>query len=271
MSPHRCCTPPVAAVAVDVAAEAAKAGAAVLARTDRHTVDVTYKDSRVDITTSVDKQSQQAVVEALREAYPDHVVVGEDGTEPGSDRGHVWYVDGLDGTSNFAHGLPWYCVSVGLRCGDEPVAGAVCDPVHDQTFVAGRGLGATCNGAPLRVAPTHRLEQALAVTQAQSSDPAVIAEFVALFETLWNATRGVRVPGAPALILSHIAAGHLTAYCERGMDPWDITAGQLILEEAGGRVTDFAGARVASAERTDVVATNTTIHDELVDLLRKAR
>lgn len=261
-----CCERPDRAVAV--AAAAARAGAAVLAATDRHAVDVETKDARVDLTTSADRESQQAVVAILRETYPEHAIVGEDGTEPGTDSDHVWYVDGLDGTSNFAYGLPWYCVSVGLRCGDEPVAGAVHDPVHEQVFVAGRGCGATCNGQPLRVSPVDRLGQALAVTQAQSSDPAVIAEFVTLFETLWNTTRGVRVPGAPALILSHLAAGHLTAYCERGMDAWDITAGQLILEEAGGRLTDFTGNRVTSAARTDVVATNGVIHDDLLNLLK---
>lgn len=253
--------------AVTVAADAARAGGAVLLATDRTRVEVTLKDARVDVTTSADRASQAAVVRVLRGAFAEHVVVGEDGTEDGPDARHVWYVDGLDGTSNFAHGIPWYCVSVGLRCGGEVVAGAVFDPVHDVLYSAGRGRGATGNGVPLRVEGTDRVERAVVVSQIQSSDRAEIHEFVVLFEALMNAAGGVRFPGAPALILSHIAAGHLTAYVERAMPPWDITAGQLLVEEAGGRLTDFAGARVAGPGTTDVVATNGAVHDELLGVL----
>jgi myo-inositol-1(or 4)-monophosphatase len=203
----------------------------------------------------------------LREAFPEHRIVGEEGTEEGPDADHVWYVDGLDGTSNFAHGLPWYAVSVGLRCRDEVVAGAVFDPVHDELFAAGRGRGATGNGVPLRVADTAEVGRALVVTQIQSADPARIARHAELVHRLLGATGGVRSPGAPALILAHIAAGHYTAYVERAMPPWDITAGQLLLEEAGGRLTDLAGARVGSAAVTDVLATNGPVHDALVELI----
>jgi myo-inositol-1(or 4)-monophosphatase len=126
----------------------------------------------------------------------------------------VWLVDGLDGTSNFTHGIPWYCVSVALRCrehgADEVVAAAVHDPVHDDLWAAGRGRGATGNGVPLRVDGTARLDRALVVSQIQSADPARIAEFAAMFRALMNGAGGVRFIGAPALILSHIAAGHVT-------------------------------------------------------------
>jgi myo-inositol-1(or 4)-monophosphatase len=260
-------TCPLVDAARTAAADAARAGGAVLAATDRTRVDVTLKDARVDVTTSADLASQAAVVAVLRKAFPQHVIVGEEGGEPGSDAEHVWYVDGLDGTSNFTHGIPWYCVSVALRCGPEVVAGAVYDPVHDELWSAGRGQGATGNGVPLRVAATGTLGTAVVVSQIQSSDPARIARFAAMFERLMNAAGGVRFVGAPALILSHIAAGHVTAYVERAMPAWDISAGQLLLEEAGGRLTDFAGARVASADVTDVVATNGAVHDELLAVL----
>jgi myo-inositol-1(or 4)-monophosphatase len=213
------------------------------------------------------------VVTALRAAFPDHGIIGEDGVEPGADAAHVWLVDGLDGTSNFAHGIPWYCVSVALRCrehgADEPVAAAVFDPVHDELWSAGRGRGATGNGVVLKVDHTDTVARAVVVSQIQSSDPQKIAAFAAMFETLMNAAGGVRFPGAPALILSHIAAGHFTAYVERAMASWDISAGQLILEEAGGLLTDFTGRRVNSADVTDVVATNGPIHDELLAMLNR--
>lgn len=251
----------------EVASAAARAGGDILAATDRRTVDVHLKDGYVDLTTSADRASQAAVVAVLRAAYPEHVIVGEEGSEPGTDDGHVWYVDGLDGTSNFAHGLPWYCVSVALRAAGEVVAGAVFDPVHGELFSAARGGGATCNGNPLRVADTATLGSAVVATQIQTSDKARITRFAAEWERLMHRTGGVRFLGAPALLLSHVAAGHLSAYCERAMHPWDISAGQLILEEAGGRMTDLNGIRIASAAVTDVVATNGPIHDELLALL----
>lgn len=245
----------------------------MLTGTDRTRVRVTTKDGRVDMSTSADRASQAAAVAVLRDAYPEHGVIGEDGDLDGADRDHVWLVDGLDGTGNFAHGIPWYCVSVALRCresgGDEVVAGAVFDPVHGELFAAARGRGSTVNGSPLRVADTGTLDRAVVASQIQSSDPARIARFTAMFETLLNTAGGVRFLGAPALILSHVAAGHLTAYVERAMAAWDISAGQLILEEAGGRLTDFTGARVASADVTDVVASNGGIHEELLGVLAR--
>lgn len=260
---------PLVDAALTAAVAAARAGGAVLRATDHSRVHVTLKDARVDVTTSADVASQAAVVGVLRATFGEHVVVGEEGTETGPDTDHVWYVDGLDGTSNFTHGIPWFCVSVALRCRDELVAGAVFDPVRDELWAAGRGRGATGNGVPLRVAGTAALAGAVVVSQIQTADPARIAGFVAMFETLLNTAGGVRCTGAPALVLSHVAAGHFTGYVERAMPPWDISAGQLILEEAGGRLTDLAGVRVATAEVTDVVATNGAIHDELLAVLRR--
>jgi myo-inositol-1(or 4)-monophosphatase len=248
----------------DAAEAAARAGGAVLAATDRTQIDVRLKDERVDLTTSADAASQDAAAAAIHEAFPAHTVVGEEGTVPGPDARHVWYVDGLDGTGNFAAGLPWYCVSVGLRVDGAATAGAVYDPVHDELFSAARGLGSTCNGRPLRCGGPDEIRRAVVATQVQTSDPERIRRFTRELEALMNACGGVRFLGAPALLLSHIAAGHLTAYVEREMPPWDITAGQLILTEAGGRITDLDGADVDTAAVTDVVATNGRVQDALL-------
>ena len=257
--------------AVAVAAGAARTGGSVLLGMDRTTLDVTIHDAGADITTSADHASQAAIVADLRATFPDHVIVGEEGTEPGTDAAHVWYVDGLDGTSNYATGIPWYAVSVALRCRehgpDEVVAGAVYDPVHDQLFCAGRGIGATVNGEPLAVSAVAPLRRAVVVTQIKSADPVRIAHHAASVERLLRTSGGVRSPGAPALIMAHIAAGHYASYVERDMPAWDISAGQLLIEEAGGRVTDTGGLRIASADVTDVVASNGAIHDELLGAL----
>ena len=247
----------------DVAVAAATAGAAVLRATDRDTLQVRLKDARVNLTTSADLASQQAAVGAIRAVFPEHTVVGEEGTVAGPDTEHVWYVDGLDGTGNFAAGLPWYCVSVALRRGGAAVAGAVHDPVHDELFAAGTGLGATRNGVALRVGGPDTLDRAVVATQIQTADPARIHRFTGELEALMLACGGVRFLGAPALLLSHIAAGHLSAYVERAMAPWDISAGQVILTEAGGRVTDLDGVPIDTAEVTDVLASNGRIHEQL--------
>ncbi|MGI5126333.1 inositol monophosphatase family protein [Pseudonocardia sp. CA-107938] len=258
--------------AVAVAAGAARSGGSVLLGIDRTSIDVAFKDAQVDMTTSADRASQAAIVADLRATFPDHVIVGEEGAEPGADDAHVWYVDGLDGTSNYAHGIPWYAVSVALRCrehgADEVVAGAVFDPVHDQLFCAGRGLGATGNGEPLAGSAVAPLRAAVVVTQIQSADPARISRHAGTVERLLTTAGSVRSLGAPALVMAHIAAGHLGAYVERELAAWDVSAGQLLVEEAGGRVTDLTGARVATAAVTDVVASNGAIHDELLDALR---
>jgi myo-inositol-1(or 4)-monophosphatase len=197
-------------------------------------------------------------------------VIGEesdlDETTPPTD-GPVWFVDPLDGTRNYLNGVPYFCTSVAVALDEEVLAGAVYDPSRDQMSTAARGQGATCNGEPLRVSSVSSLAEALVVTQAQSADSAVIAEFLELAGRLMNTTAGFRFPGAPALVLADIAAGRYTAYVERAMDPWDTAAGRLLVEEAGGRFTDFAG-RPVGLGRADVVASNAHVHDALIAVLR---
>jgi len=259
-----------------VAEKAARAGGAILMRwLDDDDLQVAYKDGRANLVTVADQQSQQAVTREILAAFPDHVVIGEEGTAasagpPGTAGGYggQWYVDPLDGTTNYAHGLPFFCVSVALRSAGATVAGVVYDPLHDELFSAARGGGAFRNGAPLRASTVTRLERSLVVAQAQSVQEAEIRAYAVLVERLMHVAGGVRSLGSPALTLCAIAAGRLEAYCEYAMDAWDIAAGQLILEEAGGRLTTFTGAPHTSADRADVVATNGLIHDELITALK---
>jgi len=253
-----------------VAEAAARAGGAVLMARLRGDGDlqIAYKDGRANLVTVADRESQQAVTEVIRAAFPGHAVVGEEGTtgDPGTE--HVWYVDPLDGTTNFAHGLPFFCVSVALRSRGRTVAGAVYDPARDEMFAASQGGGATVNGLPLRVSGIARLDRALVVAQAQSVDEGEIRAYAALVRRLMQAAGGVRSLGSPALTLCAIAAGRLEAYCEYAMDAWDIAAGQLILQEAGGTLTTFSGAAHTTAERADVAASNGRVHPELLAVLK---
>jgi len=219
---------------LEVAVKAARAAAEVLSDTMGADLGISYKDARANLVTVADKQSQQVITEVIAGAFPDHAIVGEEGTagDPGVE--HVWYVDPLDGTTNYAHGLPYFCVSIAHRTGGETTAGVVYDPYHDEMFAASRHGGATRNGEPLRVSQVERLDRALVVAQAQCA----------------------------------IAAGRLEAYCEHAMDPWDIIAGQLILEEAGGTLTRFDGQPHRTADRADVAASNGLIHTELLTVLK---
>jgi len=253
-----------------VAEAAARAGGAVLMARLRGNGDlqIAYKDGRANLVTVADRESQRAVTDVIRAAFPEHAVVGEEGTtgDPGTE--HVWYVDPLDGTTNFAHGLPFFCVSVALRSRGRTVAGAVYDPASDEMFAASLGGGATVNGLPLRVSGIARLDRALVVAQAQSVDEGEIRAYAALVRRLMQAAGGVRSLGSPALTLCAIAAGRLEAYCEYAMDAWDIAAGQLILHEAGGTLTTFSGAAHTTAERADVAASNGRVHPELLAVLK---
>ena len=256
-----------------VAEGAARAGGQVLLR---HASDadlrVAYKDSRANLVTIADIESQRTVTEVIGAAFPGHSVIGEEGTVGDEDAEDAWYVDPLDGTTNYAHGLPFFCVSVALRTGGPgpagiTVAGAVYDPLRDDMYSAARHQGAFQNGSSLRVSPATRLHQSLVVAQAQSVDDGEIRAYAALVDQLMRVAGGVRSLGSPALALCAIAAGRLEAYCEYAMDPWDILAGQLILQEAGGRLTRFDGGPHDTVGRADVVATNGHVHDELLAAL----
>src|ERR1700689_3024985 len=240
-------------------------------------LDIDYKDARANVVTAADHESQRAIEETILTVFPDHAVNGEEGTAGNMDAPDVWYVDPLDGTTNFAHGLPFFCVSVALRSYEGPgsggrtVAGAVYDPLHDEMFVAPLGGGATLNGTPIGVSGIARLDRALVVAQAQTVAAAEIQAYASLVERVMSVTGGVRSLGSPALTLCAIAAGRLEAYCEYTMDAWDIAAGQLILEQAGGTLTLFDGRPHQSADRAEVVASNSRIHQELIPALKELK
>ena len=269
-------------LAAEVAEAAARAGGAVLTRFLREDRDleVGYKDARANLVTAADRESQRAITGTILAAFPDHAVDGEEGTAGNMDSADVWYVDPLDGTTNYTHGLPFFCVSVALRSGEAPrsgetrrsgdqtVAGAVYDPSRDEMFAGVSGGGAMLNGTPIGVSDVARLNRALVVAQAQTVNPDEISAYTTLVERLMSVSGGVRSLGSPALALCAIAGGRLDAYCEYGMDAWDILAGQLILSEAGGTLTLFDGQPHMTADRADVVASNGHIHAELTGALR---
>jgi myo-inositol-1(or 4)-monophosphatase len=252
------------ATELEVAIAAAEAAGEVLRGDFGGEQAVRYK-GEVDLVTEVDERAERVIGELLREAFPGYGMLAEEGGRlPGEDDSR-WIVDPLDGTTNYAHGLPIFAVSIALERADEVVLGVVHDPIRGETYVAERGGGATLNGEPIRVSDTEEPIRALLVT-GFPYDRADMPAALELFGRLTMLTQGVRRLGAAALDLCYVAAGRLDAFYERGLHAWDIAAGGLILEEAGGKVTDYQG-RDFDLEGGEIVASNGLLHAVLLEVM----
>ena len=227
----------------------------------------------VDLVTEADRASEKLIVSRLREAFPDHGIYGEEGTREGLDSEFRWYVDPLDGTTNFAHGFPVFCVVLGceqrkpgLAANEdgEMVAGVIYDPLRDEMFAAARGHGATLNGAPIHVSRTAALQESLIATgfpsQKRHTSPNIH-----FYQQFTLRSRGVRRAGSAAIDLAYVACGRMEAFWEFQLNPWDTSAGYLLVEEAGGKITHFDGSKF-TLDSVEVLATNGLIHDEMVKL-----
>ncbi|HZP43024.1 MAG TPA: inositol monophosphatase family protein [Candidatus Binatia bacterium] len=249
-------------------AAAARAGALVRARyREQHALEL---KSAVDLVTAVDREAERLIVDAIAAAFPTHGIVAEESPpRPGSDP-HRWYVDPIDGTTNFAHGYPHFAVSIGLAREEEMLFGLVYDPMREELFTAVRGGGARLNGAPIGVSAVGRLDDALLGTGFPYDRRERGEFYVAFFLEGLRRAQGVRRTGSAALDLCWLAAGRLDAFWEWKLHPWDVAAARLVVEEAGGRVSDFAGGpHRLSAEET--AASNGRLHDALLAMLRDVR
>jgi myo-inositol-1(or 4)-monophosphatase len=249
-------------------AAAGRAGALLRARY-REPHEVTFK-SEVDLVTTVDREAERIIVEIIADAFPEHGIVAEESSpRPGRDS-YRWYIDPIDGTTNFAHGYPHFAVSIALACEDELLLGLVYDPMREEVFTALRGAGARLNGAPIAVSAVNALGGALLAT-GFPYDRRQHAEFYLAFwlEALRRA-QGVRRAGAAALDLCWVACGRLDGFWEWKLHPWDVAAGRLIVEEAGGRVSDFSGGTHHLAGE-ETAASNGLLHAELLAMLTAVR
>jgi myo-inositol-1(or 4)-monophosphatase len=227
----------------------------------------------VDVVTVADRAVEKLIRSRLGEEFPEHGIYGEEGTRERMEQEFRWYVDPLDGTTNFAHGFPQFCVSMGLErrkpgsTADEDgilVAAVIYDPLRDELFSAERGHGATLNGKALKVSGTAELAEALVATGFPSRKRHQSPN-IHFYHEFTLRSHGVRRAGSAALDLAYVAAGRLDAFWEFNLNPWDTAAGILLVEETGGRVSDFAGGPVRLDSR-EVLASNGRIHDELVGM-----
>ena len=237
-------------------------------------VETEYKGD-VDLVTVADRTVEKLIRGRLAEAFPDHGVYGEEGTRERMDGEFRWYVDPLDGTTNFAHGFPQFCVSLGLEqrrpglASDEDgtiVAGVIYDPMRDELYTAERGKGAWLNGKAIHVSRTPVLAESL-ISTGFPSRKRHDSPNIHFYHEFTLRSHGVRRAGSAALDLAFVAAGRLEAFWEFNLNPWDTAAGVLLVEEAGGMLTDFAGGAFQLDSRA-VLASNGLIHGELVELFK---
>jgi myo-inositol-1(or 4)-monophosphatase len=252
-----------------VSAIAREAGALLMGYFRRR-VKIEYK-GEADLVTEADRSSEALIIRRVREQFPTHAVLGEESgsvaARSASSAGYRWYVDPLDGTTNFAHGFPVFCVSLGIERRNaqgkaERVAGVVYDPTRDELFSAELGRGAFLNGVKVNVSATANLKDSLVATgfpsQKRHKSPNIY-----FYHQLTLKTHGVRRAGSAALDLCCVACGRYEGFWEFNLNPWDTAAGVLIVQEAGGTVTDFAGGEFDISSR-QVLATNGLIHSSMV-------
>jgi myo-inositol-1(or 4)-monophosphatase len=243
------------------AIEIAREAGGLLLQHFRQPLEISYK-RRSDLVTEADRKSEALIVERLRSHFPDHAIVAEEGGGQKTGSDYCWYVDPLDGTTNFAHGFPVFCVSLGLAYRGEVVAGVVYDPTREELFTAERGAGAYLNSQRLRVSNTGDLAECLLATgfPAFATNHELNVEFYFRFTQL---THGIRRAGSAALDLCCVAAGRFDGFWELKLNPWDKAAGTLLVSEAGGLVSSISG-QPFNLLADDIFASNGLVHDQML-------
>lgn len=230
---------------------------------------VETKSSHTDLVSEVDREAERVIVEGIRAVRPDDAILGEEGGAHEGTSGVRWIIDPLDGTTNYTHGLPFFCVTIGVEHRGEIVAGAVFDPVAGEMFTATKGGGAFLNGLPIRVSSSAALIESLLVTgfpyNVKENPGRVTERFVAFLPL----AQGVRRLGSAALDLAYVACGRLDGYWEVFLHPWDKAAGVLLVKEAGGTVTNFTGDERDIIHDPNTLATNGRIHGAMLDVIKR--
>jgi len=229
---------------LNTAVKAARKAGAIINRAslDLDLVRVSAK-GRSDFVTEVDHAAEQAIIEILKTAYPQHAILAEESGASGPHSGseYTWIIDPLDGTTNFIHGFPQYAVSIGLQHDGQITQAVVYDPTRNELFTATRGRGAFLNDRRLRVSRRDKLRDSLIGTGFPFRKLEHLDQYVRMFKRITEETAGIRRPGAAALDLAYVAAGRLDGFWEFGLSPWDMAAGSLLIIESGGLISDFDG------------------------------
>jgi myo-inositol-1(or 4)-monophosphatase len=232
------------------------------------TFKIEYKTNESNLVTEIDKASEELIINFIKKKYPSHSILAEEGGDLRKNSEYLWVVDPLDGTTNFAHGLPIFSVSIGVQKNGETIAGVVYDVMRDLVFSAEKGSGAFTNSEQIEVSIVNKLEHSLLVT----GFPYDIAEnpegAFERFTILTKKSRGMRRLGSAAIDFCYLASGVFDGFWEVHLHPWDICAGKLIAEEAGGMVTDFKGKSIDIFSKK-ILSTNNKIHEQMIEVMEK--
>jgi len=253
---------------LNIAVRAARqAGNVIMRHLDRlDTLNVKAK-ARNDFVSEVDVLAEREIIGLISKTYPGHAILAEEsGNRPGE--GCLWIIDPLDGTTNFLHGYPQFSVSIAMSRDGALEHGVVFDPIRNEMFTASKGRGAHLNDRRMRVSSIHRMEDALLGTGFPFRAMDHLDPWLRMFRTMLLRTSGIRRAGSAALDLAHVACGRFDGFWEFGLKPWDLAAGCLLIQEAGGLVTDFDNAQ-SHMESGNVIAANPEIHQQMLDIISK--
>ncbi len=248
--------------------EAADAAGTLIRESWQQPKEIGYKGA-IDLVTSVDRESERRIVDILQRNFPDHSILAEEETNLiGAKRNYRWIIDPLDGTTNFAHGYPQFCISIALEYDGKIVLGLVYDPMRRECFRAVKGQGATLKGSAIRTSEVNELDKALLATGFPYDGREKADLYLTFFKEFMTRSQGIRRAGSAALDLCYVACGRLDGFWEFKLRPWDTAAAGLIVEEAGGKLTDFSG-HPFSIWENETLASNGTIHDEMVGVMKQ--
>jgi myo-inositol-1(or 4)-monophosphatase len=251
---------------LNIAVKAARRAGSIINRASDNLDALTVRHKSLnDLVSEVDRAAEDAIIDVLKGAYPDHAILAEESGAAG-ESDHVWIIDPLDGTTNFLHGFPVYCVSIAMTHKGVLTHGLVYDPVRNDLFTASRGAGAFLNERRIRVSKREKLIDTLIGTGFPFREQAHTDAYVAMMKDFMHKTAGIRRPGAAALDLANVAAGRLDGFWEIGLQPWDMAAGALMILEAGGLVGDLEG-NEGFLQKGHVCAANPKIFPQMLAVI----
>ncbi len=254
---------------LNTAVKAARKAGAIITRASFDVDKLTIRTKRQhDFVSEVDHAAEDAIISVLKEAYPAHGFLAEESGYRDKQAEYLWVIDPLDGTTNFLHGVPQYCVSIGLMHKGKPTQAVVFDPTRNELFTATKGAGAYLNDRRIRVSKVDRLEGALVSTGFPFKVIDHVDDYLQMLKNMMKTTSGVRRAGAAALDLAYVACGRYDGFWERGLSPWDMCAGALLIREAGGLVGDYEG-NDGFLDKGEIIAANSKIFAALLKTLHE--
>ena len=232
----------------------------------RKNIKIECKTGDNNLVTEIDKKAENCIIDFIKKEFPDHSILAEESGQSNGNSEYLWVIDPLDGTSNFAHGLPIFSVSIGLRKNRETIFGVIYDVMRDEVFAAEKGSGSFSNNEKINVSSNDKIEKSLLVTGFPYEIGEKLDRSLDVFKEFLKYSRGVRRLGSAAIDLCYVANGSFDAFWEEKLNPWDVCAGMLIVEEAGGKICDFAGKPIDIYSK-EILASNGFIESRMLEII----